>query len=102
MFVIQNECSRKGSHLVKVDNRAEDVWLQTNIENDGVWIDAIDKWHEGHWISYSDGTSLPYTAWKKGEPNDENYSENCAYMRIDGWNDCPCNERALYVCEKEM
>lgn len=33
MFVIQNECSRKGSHLVKVDNRAEDLWLQTNIEN---------------------------------------------------------------------
>ncbi|CAG2194842.1 unnamed protein product [Mytilus edulis] len=96
-----NACSRAGSYLAVVDNRYEDMWIQSNLI-DGAWIDATDHWHEGRWISSYYGKNLPYTRWRGGEPNNSGGNEDCAYMRADGWNDCPCNEHAIpqYVCEK--
>ncbi|XP_063396541.1 CD209 antigen-like protein C [Mytilus trossulus] len=97
----KNACSRASSYLAVVDNRYEDMWIQSNLI-DGAWIDATDYWHEGRWISSNYGKNLPYTRWRGGEPNNSGGNEDCAYMRADGWNDCPCNEHAIpqYVCEK--
>ncbi|CAC5397185.1 unnamed protein product [Mytilus coruscus] len=100
-YEAKSQCSQAGSYLAVVDNRHEDMWLQSNLK-DGAWIDATDYGHEGRWISSYYGRNLPYTRWRGGEPNNSNGGEDCAYMNADGWNDCPCNEYAIpqYICEK--
>ncbi|XP_076111664.1 neurocan core protein-like isoform X2 [Mytilus galloprovincialis] len=95
-------CGMRGGYLTKVDDRNEDIWLQTHMLG---WIGATDRGHEGQWVWYNDGTPVQYNSWRHstGEPNNANGGEDCAYM-LDGgiWNDASCDSPISYICEKNL
>jgi len=86
------------------ENHVESVWLgahDSENEADGEW-----KWNNidggapeagkafykksDHVIEGSDQQNKPYSNWREGEPNDADADEDCAVLRIDGWNDVRC------------
>ena len=65
-----------------------------------VYIDANDEVVEGQFTSYQHGTTLPYTKWSGGEPNNVNDNENCVVMWPTAmWNDARCMHHAAYMCK---
>ncbi|XP_058834251.1 perlucin-like [Topomyia yanbarensis] len=76
-------------------------------ESCSFWIGATDLAEEGTFIWTGTGEQLTYTNWRRGEPNDENGSEDCLqlayipeYEYIWSWNDNVCAEQSLYfICE---
>ena len=53
-------------------------------------------------FTYPTGKILVYSNWANGEPNnsDEGQPENCVEIFPDGkWNDVPCSEQLLVICE---
>lgn len=54
------------------------------------WIDYTDIGMEGKWVSLFSGKS-DYAIWLKGQPDNANNLEHCAYMHnAGGWNDQRC------------
>ena len=54
------------------------------------WIDYTDIGMEGKWVSLFSGKS-DYAIWLKGQPDNGNNLEHCAYMHnAGGWNDQRC------------
>ena len=51
-------------------------------------------------FAWSDGTTLRYTNWKRGEPNNWDENEDCIHLYADGkWNDIPCSTPSSFVCK---
>ncbi len=64
------------------------------------WIGLNDIDVEGEFV-WSDGSSLDYSSWNDGEPNDSN-GEDCAHISTwgdGGWNDIPCDHAYPQVCQ---
>jgi len=103
-------CTDIGYHLVTVDNKAEDMWLNTSVEqynNSEWWIGYTDEASEGVWL-WADGSESRYTNWQAGEPNNDsgiaNLPENCVglnYNNHTGWTDLECSKSFSYVCESD-
>ena len=54
---------------------------------------------EGTWTWIS-GTTLGFTHWGDGEPNNAGNNEDCGQVRSDGrWNDVNCAGAAPALCE---
>lgn len=95
-------CLAIGGDLVKLDDRAEAVFVAELAEAAGfsqVWLSASDAAQEGQWF-WADGSPCLYHAWRPREPNggrEENYAE----LRVDtqSWNDVPGTILRAYVCE---
>eukprot|EP00092_Neocalanus_flemingeri_P103470 GFUD01132424.1.p1 GENE.GFUD01132424.1~~GFUD01132424.1.p1 ORF type:complete len:210 (-),score=23.60 GFUD01132424.1:209-838(-) len=58
------------------------------------------------WI---DGSTLSYTNWASGQPDNGDGNQNCVQLYVYGcsgqalcWDDDFCEERKAYVCEKRM
>ena len=105
----KKECERRNSHLVKIDNSAENSWLGskvliTGINGNAVWIGANDLIEEGLWTWVSDYSIIGYSNWAKGEPNNDRGVEDCGQLcnnrRSFSWNDAACSDRHEYICEK--
>ncbi|XP_071138521.1 lectin BRA-3-like [Mytilus edulis] len=100
-----NDCQRKGSHLVKIVDASENLWLQhVMIEKniDKLRIGAHDIIQEGTWRWIYDDTIVDFTNWGYNQPN--NYkNQDCAELfKSDSyrWNDGSCTSLLQYVCEK--
>ncbi|CAB1313684.1 unnamed protein product, partial [Coregonus sp. 'balchen'] len=69
------------------------------------WIGLTDRETEGSW-KWVDGTPLTIQYWKSGEPNNYGSGEDCAERRLiysnpeQNWNDAPCDQLKLGICEK--
>jgi hypothetical protein len=37
--------------------------------------------------------------WNEGEPNND-WDEDCAEFRDEGWNDAPCKQEKFWICKK--
>ena len=104
----KKECEGRQSHLVKIDSSAESRWLgsefyHTGITDDALWIGANDLMTEGKWTWISDHSTLAYSYWRKGEPNNNGGVEDCGQLYKQHsltWNDAICSERHGYICEK--
>ncbi|MBW3040221.1 hypothetical protein CU309_05130, partial [Prochlorococcus marinus str. MU1405] len=64
-----------GGNLVSINSQEEqDFIVNTFLSQDdgenGKWIGLNDKDQEGNWV-WSDGSSVDFTSWNTGEPNDE-------------------------------
>ncbi|XP_052084106.1 perlucin-like protein [Mytilus californianus] len=99
------DCHTKGGYLVKIDNAVENWFLKSYIQTDNnthnVWIGAHDSERESNFVWESDNSSLSYTDWNSGEPNNE-LNEDCASMRKKRnyrWNDVSCSLLFSYICE---
>jgi hypothetical protein len=73
------------------------------INGNALWIGANDLREEGEWTWISDHSTLAYSYWMTGEPNNDRGVEHCGHLYKENsfsWNDAPCSERHEYICEK--
>lgn len=70
-------------------------------QNKGAFLSMNDISMEGR-FTYPMGESLVYSSWASGEPNNSNGGQpgNCVQIYPEGkWNDVPCREQLLMICE---
>jgi hypothetical protein len=108
-------CQMSNMRLVRINDLAENNFVDTNTTAVQVAIGANDSGSEGvwrwennndqFWMGINTGAAVGgfYTNWNTGEPNDSNANEDCAYLRsADGkWNDDVCANTVPYVCESQ-
>merc|ERR1712156_164965 len=111
------ECELYGSHLLQIDNLAENFCLldyaHTVGISDNFWHSANDIGSEGVWRQY-DGKLIDWSPWWRVMPNDPNGGdpnlgehENCGAFTLSKsrdagkWFDYPCTEadHYRYICE---
>ena len=66
-----------------------------------VWI-GLHRLSGGNSWGWIDGTPVDYTNWKRGEPNNFFWMEDCVTMYTAGpwlWNDRSCSDRHTFVCQ---
>ena len=82
----------------------EDIVALAKSIDDTVWIGIDDKSKEGHFIYASDGTSVEYTNWHSGQPDNHN-NEDCVDLIKDfgyEWNDHQCEVKNSFICERDL
>jgi hypothetical protein len=100
-------CQRMGGDLASIHSAqeqscAESVLARVSTPAVGAWFGLREFDQEGAW-RWGDGTSLTYTRWLQGEPNnDSGGPTDCAHLWRDQahqWNDIPCSRTdPTYVC----
>ncbi|ELK25720.1 Pulmonary surfactant-associated protein D [Myotis davidii] len=95
-------CAQAGGQLPSPRSEAENHALQqlVEFENKGpAFLSMTLSKAEGK-FTYPGGGPLVYTNWAPGEPNNDGDKEYCAEMYTNGkWNDTPCGEKRLVICE---
>ncbi|XP_062385755.1 pulmonary surfactant-associated protein D-like [Sardina pilchardus] len=96
-------CRDAGGDLVLPKNEEENkalVKILTELETIAGWIRATDRKTEGTFLDTDDST-LSFTKWKPGEPNNSANSEDCivAIKSTNLWNDVSCGGKFNIVCE---
>uniref|UniRef100_G1QER4 C-type lectin domain-containing protein n=1 Tax=Myotis lucifugus TaxID=59463 RepID=G1QER4_MYOLU len=98
----QQVCAQAGGQLPSPRNAAENEALQqlVEFENKGAaFLSMTDSQTEGR-FTYPGGEPLVYSNWNPGEPNNSGGNEHCVEMYTNGkWNDRPCGEKRLVICE---
>jgi len=111
------ECELYDSHLLQIDNLAENFCLLDYAHTVGMegtfWHSANDIQSEGVWRQY-DGTLIDWTPWWQGlvyingvDPNGGE-RENCAAFILDTgsssgqWFDAVCTASYRYICERGL
>jgi hypothetical protein len=102
------DCADDGppfTHLVVIDDAAEDTYVDLATDNRDVWIGASDLLEEGTWITVL-GAPLAYDDFRAPEPNNGGNpeavpGEDCAELRDGngGWRDIACTQNRRYLCE---
>jgi len=69
----QANAEKLGGNLVSINSKEEQEFIfntfaSTDDGDIGKWIGFTDKDHEGTW-KWTDGSSVTYTNWNRGEPN---------------------------------
>ncbi|XP_067419528.1 C-type lectin domain family 4 member G-like [Emydura macquarii macquarii] len=93
-------CLAYRGHLVIVNTKEEQAFLMVNRGPSRVyWLGSTDQKMEAQW-HWVDGSSLTFSFWGTGEPNDSQ-GEDCGSMHTDGrWNDRNCHHTDYWICEK--
>lgn len=98
----REECdSRKGAMLILKDKAELDSLLPT-IGNGRYWSGLRrESGNINHWL-WADGSSLTFSPWNAGEPNNDKGREHCAEILggAQSMNDRNCEDRIGYICEK--
>ena len=109
-------CEQSGYNLVSIESREEWNFLNQTIQNENTseyFIGLRKDTSTGVWRWLSDNSIVNASnegdwPWATGEPNDENFKENCALMygnykyNYGRYNDVSCTlflERAGFICE---
>jgi len=90
----------KNGELATIHSAEEDDAIKGMLKNDGMnyWIGLSDEAEEGTFV-WGDGSTLDYSGFNMGEPNDYGAGEDCVQIRTNsGWNDIPCGYTAPFVC----
>ncbi|XP_062596426.1 ladderlectin-like [Saccostrea cucullata] len=104
------KCLQYGAKLVEIETKEENNFLKqrTSIYNrKEFWIGGIDEFLEGRFVWASTGSSLTFTDWNKGEPNNDKSREDCIEIsrhpaRLGMWNDNSCSYEFYFICEKTL
>ncbi|XP_069826252.1 CD209 antigen-like protein C [Dendropsophus ebraccatus] len=95
----RDKCYKMNSVLVMIKNKAEsDTLNQLFKTNNRYWIGLRKDPTDKRW-KWLDGTQVSFTKWGKDEPNNAYDIENCTEIISSFWNDFPCTETLLYICE---
>ncbi|XP_041036045.1 C-type lectin domain family 17, member A-like [Carcharodon carcharias] len=97
----KQQCESENSHLIIINTEQEQNFIKKSLENNPgtYWIGLTDRESEGNW-KWVDGTTMSFTQWDHGEPNNWNNNENCAIIRTSEWNDYSCTDQFHFICEK--
>ncbi|XP_063077556.1 C-type lectin domain family 4 member E-like [Engraulis encrasicolus] len=104
----RDACVNMGGHLVIVETREEQYFLQTQKPKPFCWIGLTDSAKEGEW-RWVDNTPLSssITFWAGGQPDNKDGSrgQDCTglYTTRNGrwllWDDRYCGNKDIYICE---
>ncbi|XP_040176618.1 pulmonary surfactant-associated protein D-like [Rana temporaria] len=99
----QNICKEVGGSLPTPRNEEENSVLQEIMNTKGgsslAYIGISDSQEEGT-FKYVTGENLNFTNWGQGQPDNYANTEDCVHMYRDGkWNDIPCSQKLLVICE---
>ncbi|KAM7068571.1 C-type lectin domain family 10 member A-like [Molossus nigricans] len=100
-------CQLENSHLVVINSREEQNFVQKHIGFPFSWMGLSDA--EGYW-KWADGTDYKtnFKNWAPGQPDDwQDHGlgggEDCAHFRPDGsWNDDACQRPYYWICETSL
>nr|XP_060503496.1 asialoglycoprotein receptor 1-like isoform X3 [Panthera onca] len=102
----EKHCRLENAHLVVVNSREEQNFVQEHIGSLHVWMGLSDA--EGAW-KWVDGTDYAtnFKNWRPGQPDDWHGhglggGEDCAHFHPDGWNDDVCQRPYRWVCEARL
>jgi hypothetical protein len=113
----QSDCVARGMHLVRVDDAAENRWINASAVSlnflEQIWIGGIYipevaewEWTDGtaFWTSGTNGQPVNglFSNWRSGEPQNDG-SDGCADKLFDNtelWEDRPCSVSFAYMCER--
>ncbi|XP_049328654.1 CD209 antigen-like protein D [Astyanax mexicanus] len=101
----RNDCRKRGSDLVIINSREEQVFINRLRKRQWIWIGLSDGETEGVW-KWVDGSELITGFWKTGQPN--NYrNADCVFYGfgsdpVKNWADYPCNSDLIWICEKRI
>ena len=115
----RSECEQRGMRLVRLDDAAENTWLQANaifsasmFRRDALWLGGYEPatdgdWHwtdgDAFWSGAANGTAVggSFTNWDGNEPNNANGPEACLAMSLNGttWYDWACTAVHYFACE---
>lgn len=114
------DCEARGMRLVRIDDAAEDTWLQTTanfsasmFRRDALWLGGYEPttdgdWHwtdgAAFWLGAANGTAVGglFTNWDPAEPNNSVGPEACLAMPLNKttWFDWQCSAPQYYACEQ--
>jgi hypothetical protein len=103
----QARCARLGGQLAIIPDAATWNFVKPRCQMALLWLGASDDDTPGFW-KWSDGTSVTFTAWVPGEPNNIDGKEHYLSTWKGGWNDVAASGRfpkgdklrvTGYVCE---
>lgn len=99
----KEKCQEKyGTTLASIHSNQENFLMKSFLGNNNAWVGlfdlALEKQNNWKW---DDLSTVQYTNWAPGEPNNAN-GEDCVHIYPDGtWNDIDCLNSAVnkkYVC----
>ncbi|XP_067311278.1 macrophage mannose receptor 1-like isoform X2 [Pseudorasbora parva] len=92
----QRYCRENYTDLATADTMNDMNELRKNVTDEGVllfWIGlqktSVNKWQ------WSSGDPALYLNWGSGQPDG---TDECAFMRNGQWNDCPCSNNLMFIC----
>lgn len=90
-------CHASGDgHLAQIKN-ATDASAIVSAGGNNSWVDGTRS--GSNWL-YEDGTTMTYSGWDTGEPNNYGGTENCIHIYTNAkLNDNTCTNAFSYVCE---
>ncbi|XP_036592412.1 pulmonary surfactant-associated protein D-like [Trichosurus vulpecula] len=94
-------CKAAGGTVASPRDEAENKAVQKIVSRYGkaAFLGMTDIQKEGKFV-YPTGDPLGYSNWEPGEPNNKGGGENCIEIFSNGkWNDKPCEEPHLIICE---
>jgi len=97
-------CDIKGSSLATITSLDESLAVYEMMGYSDFWIGFSDIDSEGTFV-WADGSSSTFTYWGSGEPNDDNFNEDCTEIRAaknGTWNDQPCSYERRFVCKSNQ
>ncbi|XP_073478512.1 CD209 antigen-like protein C [Aquarana catesbeiana] len=94
-------CLNRESHLVIVNNEAEQKFL-TNDRNGGIYWIGLTNLETNNTFKWVDGTGLSYQFFHPGEPNNLANNEGCVQILYEQWNDSICGLDFFAICEKRL
>nr|XP_055064554.1 CD209 antigen-like protein C [Misgurnus anguillicaudatus] len=92
-------CKEKEADLIIINNKEEHDFVHKVSGTESTWIGLTDIDVEGRW-KWVDNSTLNYSFWVSGEPNDKTGTENCVESYPSGWNDLSCNKPRNWICER--
>ncbi|XP_033837781.2 CD209 antigen-like protein C isoform X2 [Periophthalmus magnuspinnatus] len=96
-------CQQRGADLTIISSVQEQKFAHSTFKGRR-WIGLSDLEQEGLW-KWVDGSLVRTRFWMRGEPNNLN-NEDCGELNFNSdlknWNDHPCTNRKLCICEKRL
>lgn len=96
-------CEAQSATLARIDSadQARAVIRAARKHGKGKWwIGLNDRSAEAAFV-WADGAPVSYTAWSRGEPDNDACNQDCAAFRDDEtgeWHDTHCGSRLAFVC----
>ena len=85
--------------MASVHSAEENQLLVDEFRGQEFWIGLFRVDDEGT-FAYSDGSTLGWTNWNGGEPNNWRNNEDCTVVKAyGGWNDLKCGANRRYACK---
>ena len=93
-----NFLNQYGGQLVSINTAAEQAFINSFGISQNAWIGGSDAITEGIWI-LPDGTTMTFSNWASGEPNNFNNEDYIEFYTTGQWNDIPPGINRLFIGE---